>query len=737
MEVAVIMPNGQTQGVLLKTFETARDAVNTIMSSLPDAERKKYQLVEIKKSGDGIVIEKPLKDAAIIAELKKEWNQDHSYVYSLKLSKLEHEVIINFNLYFRMTAGVSQTRETFYVSEFTTVAFLTDQIKSLLKVSPTDTRFGLMGSYGGEKGFRKLSKEEKIWTLHTAWENAEKTFFQFQVLPEMEDQKRLGADKEGYIEAQALSFPPTWKKRWASLRGTSIFLFKEKGDRDHVLEIHEVDKIKIVEIGQKMKGLGQKFGFRFDLVSEETHSIAVEDQSSMTSWIEAIKSSGSRRDARAVNVAGPQMKRTLIAIGSAPPPNSDAPVPGEKVEAVPEKTIDEQLDDVKKACEDLLKSNTQTLVASTKAVITSSQTLCATALKESANKPESIKDRSDKNVNIVKDKLKSLIPAAKASGIQGNDESSAEFKELKKVTKTIVEACETLVYLSRLEDDLELDIQPKKTQSMVGLGQTGNAELDKIMSGLASFGLAPELAEMMQQAASYEIPEDTPQQSFVPVQQVQDDGLESILANLNNALDDFDDISAPKKSVELDSWSAGDEARCALCFDQITGKVVKGIGKSWHSHCFYCSQCGSNLENHPASDVFEGPGGNPYCKKDFLKLCPSCPLCVQPILPVERFPAFNKIFHKNCFKCNDCKNPIVGGFELEDKPFCEMCYHTRQGTLCIECSKPIYGNAITAVGKKRHPHCFICSFCKKQLTKETTRAKDDKLFCNSCYAKLF
>ena len=51
-----------------------------------------------------------------------------------------------------------------------------------MKISPQDTRFGLMGNHGGEKGLRKLSKEEKIVSLKTAWETPEKTFFQFQVL---------------------------------------------------------------------------------------------------------------------------------------------------------------------------------------------------------------------------------------------------------------------------------------------------------------------------------------------------------------------------------------------------------------------------------------------------------------------------------------------------------------------------------------------------------------------------
>ena len=75
-----------------------------------------------------VVIEKPLKDGKVVSELKKEWTSDTEYQNSLKLVKLDHEIVVNFNLYFRMTAGISQTSETFFVSESTNVGLLSDQV---------------------------------------------------------------------------------------------------------------------------------------------------------------------------------------------------------------------------------------------------------------------------------------------------------------------------------------------------------------------------------------------------------------------------------------------------------------------------------------------------------------------------------------------------------------------------------------------------------------------------------
>ena len=75
-----------------------------------------------------VSFEKPLKDASIVSELKKEWQADKLHVYSLKLVRLENEVVVNFNNYFRMMAGVSETKAIFPISEVTTVGSLTDKV---------------------------------------------------------------------------------------------------------------------------------------------------------------------------------------------------------------------------------------------------------------------------------------------------------------------------------------------------------------------------------------------------------------------------------------------------------------------------------------------------------------------------------------------------------------------------------------------------------------------------------
>ena len=57
--------------------------------------------------------------------------------------------------------------------------------------------------------------------------------------------------------------------------------------------------------------------------------------------------------------------------------------------------------------------------------------------------------------------------------------------------------------------------------------------------------------------------------------------------------------------------------------------------------------------------------------------------------------------------------------------------------LCAWCNKPIYGRCVTAMFRKFHPECFLCSFCLKPLKLGTFKSKDDKPFCQPCFNRLF
>jgi paxillin len=67
---------------------------------------------------------------------------------------------------------------------------------------------------------------------------------------------------------------------------------------------------------------------------------------------------------------------------------------------------------------------------------------------------------------------------------------------------------------------------------------------------------------------------------------------------------------------------------------------------------------------------------------------------------------------------------------------CETHYHSKRGSLCAGCQKPISGRCVTAMGKKFHPEHFVCSFCLNQLNKGTFKEHESKPYCHKCFTKL-
>jgi len=57
---------------------------------------------------------------------------------------------------------------------------------------------------------------------------------------------------------------------------------------------------------------------------------------------------------------------------------------------------------------------------------------------------------------------------------------------------------------------------------------------------------------------------------------------------------------------------------------------------------------------------------------------------------------------------------------------------------CFVCNKIIQTKIITALSKKYHTECFVCTYCRKGFKDRTfkTNPNDDKPYCISCFEKL-
>uniref|UniRef100_A0A8B9XCH6 Leupaxin n=1 Tax=Bos mutus grunniens TaxID=30521 RepID=A0A8B9XCH6_BOSMU len=175
--------------------------------------------------------------------------------------------------------------------------------------------------------------------------------------------------------------------------------------------------------------------------------------------------------------------------------------------------------------------------------------------------------------------------------------------------------------------------------------------------------------------------------------------------------------------------------RCAYCAAPILDKVLTAMNQTWHPEHFFCAHCGEVF----GEEGFHEKDKKPYCRKDFLGMfAPRCGGCNRPVLE-NYLSAMGTVWHPECFVCGECFSGFSTGsfFELDGRPFCELHYHQRRGTLCHGCGQPITGRCISAMGYKFHPEHFVCAFCLTQLSKGVFKEQNDKTYCHPCFNKLF
>eukprot|EP00092_Neocalanus_flemingeri_P065085 GFUD01079076.1.p1 GENE.GFUD01079076.1~~GFUD01079076.1.p1 ORF type:complete len:286 (+),score=81.27 GFUD01079076.1:45-860(+) len=94
--------------------------------------------------------------------------------------------------------------------------------------------------------------------------------------------------------------------------------------------------------------------------------------------------------------------------------------------------------------------------------------------------------------------------------------------------------------------------------------------------------------------------------------------------------------------------------------------------------------------------------------------------------------AIGRTYHKDCFKCSNCKTVLEAKFFTEeDQPLCENCYKNEEKN-CDVCSRPIEGDCLVSNGKNFHSKCMECSVCGDTL-KGTYFTFMDKLICEKDY----
>ncbi|XP_015229371.1 PREDICTED: actin-binding LIM protein 3-like isoform X2 [Cyprinodon variegatus] len=75
----------------------------------------------------------------------------------------------------------------------------------------------------------------------------------------------------------------------------------------------------------------------------------------------------------------------------------------------------------------------------------------------------------------------------------------------------------------------------------------------------------------------------------------------------------------------------------------------------------------------------------------------------------------NTHFHIHCFTCQVCGCDLVrsGFFHHSGEYICTEDYQRLYGTQCDSCDEYITGEVVSAMGRTYHPHCFVCSVCRR------------------------
>jgi len=201
---------------------------------------------------------------------------------------------------------------------------------------------------------------------------------------------------------------------------------------------------------------------------------------------------------------------------------------------------------------------------------------------------------------------------------------------------------------------------------------------------------------------------------------------------------------------------------CAACGQKLTGQITKVGGKQYHPECFKCDECGNQLVGGYAR-----MGNLNLCKECAVKKkgTGTCVVCDQMIQGPAIRADKGDLFHKECFKCFDCGQPLKSYVKDEGRQFkyqkavylCKPCKVKREeseaqeenfspchicGTQwpagqfwCTKCQAPCYkandenkkccicGEAVSGPGVFQaangfvfHEACFKCSGCGKLAT---------------------
>lgn len=176
--------------------------------------------------------------------------------------------------------------------------------------------------------------------------------------------------------------------------------------------------------------------------------------------------------------------------------------------------------------------------------------------------------------------------------------------------------------------------------------------------------------------------------------------------------------------------------KCKSGIDDNQSKITFN-NRLYHIGCFRCGICRKDLSNSEKDRFSIDDNGDPMCSQCQLTTAKTCNVCMAPIVTEGLVKFDNMNYHKNCFRCNECRR-LLGGEEkalvYNSKPCCTECYKSLFAPRCSKCNQAIYQQQwIYLDGKKYHENCFCCGQCYGVITDPKYHVHLGEPCCSKCF----
>jgi len=178
---------------------------------------------------------------------------EESHKCKLWLIDRQNEVTVFFNSYFRMLTGVPMYFIKLYAEKAMSVSSFSKVVNDALALDPDDQRFALFAYHKTHTD--KLAPDDIITDILVQDDPMSPFMFQFQMLPECEDQKLLGVTRASNLYVHTGSFLTPVSKKWCALKGTTLFIYKNRYSTKKYQTVERMNHCRIVYRDQIKKNL--------------------------------------------------------------------------------------------------------------------------------------------------------------------------------------------------------------------------------------------------------------------------------------------------------------------------------------------------------------------------------------------------------------------------------------------------------------------------------------------------